>query len=113
MNSAEVVLPTPGPDAVLDYSKNDEWAVGMIVHELFSPTEECAPFAEMERPATYSDAGYVDAGISEHCKPFVQGLLRVAIVDRTAAPEASRQAKRYAHSNYLLDSVLAADCHVV
>ena len=32
----EITLPKPGPDVHLNYSKNDEWAVGMIAHELLS-----------------------------------------------------------------------------
>ena len=60
----EVTQPKPGPDVFLDYSKNDEWAVGMIGHELMSK-EGANPFADMEHPATYSDAGYQNGGISE------------------------------------------------
>lgn len=48
----EVTLPRPGPDVHLDYSKNDEWAVGMIGHELLSPPGG-TPFADMDHPATY------------------------------------------------------------
>jgi hypothetical protein len=32
----EVALLRPGPGAVLDYRKNDEWAAGMVLHELLS-----------------------------------------------------------------------------
>ena len=32
----EVVKPQPGPQTVLDYAKNDEWAVGMLLHALLS-----------------------------------------------------------------------------
>lgn len=38
----EVSLPEPGPDAFLDYEKNDEWAVGIVVHQLLSePCDLC------------------------------------------------------------------------
>ena len=45
----EVTLLRPGPGAVLDYRKNDEWAAGMVLHELLS-REGGAPFADMEHP---------------------------------------------------------------
>ena len=44
---------------VLNYSKNDEWGVGMILHELLSSAQEGTPFDDMERPGTFSDAGWV------------------------------------------------------
>eukprot|EP01052_Picozoa_sp_SAG31_P023998 SAG31_NODE_2014_length_6665_cov_2.737435_2_plen_1027_part_00 len=89
----EVTLPKPGPDALLDYSRNDEWAIGMVAHELFSPADQ-EPFANMEHPATYSDAGYNDEGIAQHCRPLVRSLLRVAVADRTGATEGSRKARQ-------------------
>lgn len=88
----EVTLPKPGPDTFLDYSRNDEWATGMIAHELFSKGDS-QPFGDMEHPATYSDAGYVDEGIAEHCKPLVRALLRVAVSDRIGAAEGSHAAR--------------------
>ena len=90
----EVSLPKPGPDAFLDYSRNDEWAVGMVSHELFSKSDAQVPFDDMEHPASYTDAGYTDEGIANNCKPFVKGLLRVAVADRLDAVEASRDAKQ-------------------
>ena len=89
----EITLPKPGPDVFLDYSKNDEWAVGMIGHELMSK-EGDTPFADMEHPATYTDAGYQDCSISERCRPLVAALLKVAVADRIDAVEGTRRAKR-------------------
>ncbi len=86
----EITLPEPGPDVCLDYSKNDEWAVGMIAHDLLS--NGGLPFLDMEHPATYSDAGYQGGGISEQCRPLVSGLLRVALSDRLDAKQGARQA---------------------
>eukprot|EP01043_Picozoa_sp_COSAG02_P027128 COSAG02_NODE_1585_length_11820_cov_3.247078_4_plen_963_part_00 len=89
----EITLPKPGPDVFLDYSKNDEWAVGMIAHELFS-RENCSPFADMDHPATYSDTGYRDETIPSVCQPLVSGLLRIAVANRLDATEGCRRAKR-------------------
>eukprot|EP01044_Picomonas_judraskeda_P020169 COSAG03_NODE_4420_length_1558_cov_1.750514_2_plen_402_part_01 len=89
----EVTLPRPGPDVFLDYSRNDEWAVGMIAHELLSQ-EGAVPFADMEHPATYSDAAYQEETIPQLCRPLVSGLLRVAVADRLDATAGSRRAKR-------------------
>ena len=65
----------------LDYSKNDEWAIGMIAHELLSQDSE-DPFADMEHPATYSDSSYREETISQLCRPLVSGLLQVVVADR-------------------------------
>jgi hypothetical protein len=100
----EVVLPKPGPDCVLDYSRNDEWAVGMVSHELLTP-DDATPFADMEHPATYSDAGYRDAGIPNYCKPIVRDLLCVDVMKRLDAAEGSRQAKQ------LLSLCMLEDTH--
>ena len=83
----EITLPRPGPGVVLDYSKNDEWAVGMIAHELLSKAEGAAPFPDMEHPATYSDAGYQEEEIPRLCRPLVSGLLRLAVPDRLDAAD--------------------------
>ena len=90
----EITLPKPGPDVHLNYSKNDEWAVGMIAHEILSKEDTATPFEDMEHPATYSDAGYSAASISEPCRPLVAGLLKVDPAERLDAAEASRQAKK-------------------
>ena len=89
----EITLPKPGPNVFLDYSKNDEWAVGMIAHELLSEQEDAAPFADMEHPRTYTDEGYQDVGISGQCQPLVSALLKVALADRLDAVEGSRRAR--------------------
>eukprot|EP01043_Picozoa_sp_COSAG02_P057691 COSAG02_NODE_7048_length_3211_cov_6.545951_1_plen_921_part_01 len=89
----EVTLPKPGPDVFLDYSKNDEWAVGMIAHELLSQ-EGCSPFPDMEHPATYSDMGYQQETIPQICESLVCGLLRIAVPDRLDAIEGCRRAQR-------------------
>jgi len=86
----EITLPEPGPDAFLDYSKNDEWAVGMIAHDLLSGG---TPFVDMEHPATYSDEGYQHGGIAERCRRLVSGLLKVALPERLDAADAARQAR--------------------
>ena len=89
----EITLPKPGPTAFLDYTKNDEWAIGMVAHELMSE-EDKVPFENMEKPATYADASYMDDTISERCKPLVSRLLKVNPADRIDAAEGSRQAKK-------------------
>ena len=89
----EVVLPKPGPDVFLDYSKTDEWGVGMIAHELLSNVDT-SPFPDMEHPATYSDAGYREDAIPRLSRPLVSALLRVSVSDRLAASDACRRAKR-------------------
>ena len=89
----EITMPKPGPDVFLDYSKNDEWAVGMIGHELLSKKGE-VPFPDMERPRTYTDETYQDDSISEQCKPLVASLLKVSVADRIDAAEGTRRAKR-------------------
>ena len=97
----EITLPKPGPHVFLDYSKNDEWAVGMIAHELLSQ-DGTNPFADMEHPATYSDVAYQDEAIPQRCRPLVSGLLRVVVSDRVDAAEGCRMVKR-------LERVLAED----
>ena len=47
----------------------------------------------MEHPATYTDAGYKDDSISEHCKPLVSGLLKLSPAGRLDATEGSRRAR--------------------
>ena len=89
----EVTLPKPGPDVFLDYSKNDEWAVGLVAHELLSQ-EGCSPFPDMEHPATYSDMGYQQETIPQVCRSLVCGLLRIAVSDRLDAIEGCRRAQR-------------------
>jgi hypothetical protein len=61
----EVILPRPGPDAFLIYEKNDEWAVGIVMHELLSAVGVCA-FRDMEHPRSFSDQTYLgeQAGVT-------------------------------------------------
>ena len=87
----EITLPKPGPRVFLDYSKNDEWAVGMIAHELLSQDEE--PFPDMEHPASYSDAVLQQASIPERCRPLVSGLLKVSLRERLDATQGVREAR--------------------
>jgi hypothetical protein len=45
----EVSLPRPGPESMLNYAKNDEWAVGLVAHELLS-LPGCFAFENMGDP---------------------------------------------------------------
>ena len=85
-------MPKPGPRVFLNYSKNDEWAVGMIAHELLSK-EGAEPFRDMEHPATYSDAGFQQGSIPKRCRPLASRLLRLKLEDRLGAAEGARLAK--------------------
>ena len=87
----EITLPEPGPEAFLDYSKNDEWAVGIIAHDLLSGGD--IPFADMEHPATYSDAGFQQGSIPKRCRPLASRLLKLKLEDRLGAAEGAQLAK--------------------
>ena len=88
-------MPQPGPGVVLDYSKNDEWAVGMVAYEMFvRGFDGCVPFEDMEHPATYTDDGYDDEAIADCAKPLVRSLLRVKVADRLSAVEGVHQTKQ-------------------
>ena len=89
----EITLPKPGPGVFLDYSKNDEWAVGMVAHELLSEGGE-APFPDLEHPASYSDRAYQHASIPERCRPLSSGLLKLEPKDRLGAAEGAQRAKQ-------------------
>ena len=75
----EVSLPKPGPTAYLDYSKNDEWAIGIVLHELLSPPNTPV-FTNMEHPRYYSDGGStgVSADVSVGLAGIVAELLRIS-----------------------------------
>jgi serine/threonine protein kinase len=88
----EVTLPQPGPGIFLDYEKNDEWAAGLVLHELAS-TAGHTPFADMEHPHTFSDHRYrnVDAASAGgKLAQVVRGLMRVDKAARLSSDAAAR-----------------------
>eukprot|EP01045_Picozoa_sp_COSAG04_P013669 COSAG04_NODE_982_length_9008_cov_3.598720_4_plen_513_part_00 len=91
----EITLPRPGPGVFLDYSKNDEWAVGIVAHELLSGGGG-TPFLDMEHPPTYSDAGYQDGGIPARSRPLVAGLPKFRAVGSAGRGECRATSRRTA-----------------
>jgi hypothetical protein len=87
----EVSLPRPGPGVYLYYGKNDAWACGIVLHELLT-MERVSPFADMEHPATYADAGYRPPSgptVPPALADTVAGLLRIDPAERLAAAAAA------------------------
>ena len=57
----EVATPRPGPRAVIDYEKNDDWAVGMLLHSMLAGRVQTAPFSSGDGdPRRFHEAGYVE-----------------------------------------------------
>eukprot|EP01051_Picozoa_sp_SAG22_P015911 SAG22_NODE_2153_length_2923_cov_2.212819_1_plen_775_part_10 len=85
----EVFLPQPGPGVFLDYSKNDAWALGRILHELLS-SDGHTPFDQILDPATYTDVGYrpVDQELVPSLADAVNGLLSVDPCKRLTTAQA-------------------------
>jgi serine/threonine protein kinase len=96
--SPEVSLPEPGPNAVLNYEKNDEWAVGMVLHEILSP-DGSTPFPDIDHPGTYSDTNYIPvrAPVCAGLAAVVRSLLRVDVCERSAAEDAVTQIDLWAY----------------
>ena len=73
----------PGPAAFLCYGKNDEWAAGIVLHELLSTAApgpvgfvSHRPFADFDNPGTYTDASYMDTD-----RPDTPPLLSATVRD--------------------------------
>jgi serine/threonine protein kinase len=78
----EVVLPAPGPRTFIDYSLNDDWAVGMLLHILLSGPAYANPFSSGEDPRRFVDGDYTPpdlsgGGYSEALGEIARGLLTV------------------------------------
>ena len=81
--------------------KSDEWAAGTVVHELLSTAllgpngfEPHRPFADFDRPETFTDAGYQDTdrpGTLQSLRSTVRELLRLEPADRLSALDASHR----------------------
>jgi hypothetical protein len=46
----EVVTARPGPRAVINYEKNDDWAVGMLLHAMLAGPPATNPFSSGDDP---------------------------------------------------------------
>ena len=73
----------PGSRAYIDYSKNDDWAVGMLLHAMLAgPERGSDPFCSGDDPRRFVDADYqcLDlraGGYSDTLGEVARGLLRV------------------------------------
>ena len=77
------MTPRPGPRTVIDYAKNDEWAVGMLGHSLLAGPPAPNPSSSGADPRRFADADYQPldlqaGGYSAALGEIVSGLLRVA-----------------------------------
>jgi serine/threonine-protein kinase Chk2 len=55
----EVMRPDPGPRTVIDYAKNDDWAVGMLLHQMLAGPAYTKPFGNDSDPKLFADSDYV------------------------------------------------------
>ena len=80
----------------MDYSKSDDWAVGLIAYQMLCGVERPPYNDEGEGPEAYDDEGwrpipeartasYASAGL---CRAIVKGLLRVDPVERLGVGKA-------------------------
>ena len=89
--SPEVVTPRPGPRTVIDYEKNDDWAVGMLLYSLLAGPAATNPFSSGDDPRRFADADYqpldlgAGGGYSEGLAEVARGLLRVNPAERMDA----------------------------
>ena len=87
----EVVTPRPGPRTVIDYEKNDDWAVGMLLYSLLAGPAATNPFSSGDDPRRFADADYqpldlgAGGGYSEGLAEVARGLLRVNPAERMDA----------------------------
>eukprot|EP01051_Picozoa_sp_SAG22_P009382 SAG22_NODE_779_length_7272_cov_146.237418_4_plen_262_part_00 len=96
----EIILQQPGSGQFLCYEKNDEWAAGIVVHELLSTAAPSAvgfvphrPFANFDHPETYADASYQETdrpGTLPLLRETVRELLRLDPATRLSALDAYR-----------------------
>ena len=95
----EIGLARPGPDAVLDYYKSDEWAVGLVLHQLLagaSHGHDSSVFAGFELGSGAlqnwlqdADSQYIPVAESTpRLAQVVRNLLRVRAEDRSCAKDA-------------------------
>jgi hypothetical protein len=76
------VIPKPGPRTKIDYSLNDDWAVGMLLHSMLSGPANGKPFSSGVDPKHFVDTDYQPpdlsvAGYSSVLGEIARGLLRV------------------------------------
>jgi serine/threonine protein kinase len=80
----EVVTPRPGPRTVIDYAKNDDWAVGMLLYAMLAgPGAPPDPFSSGDDPRRFADANYRpldlrNGGYADALGELVRGLLQVS-----------------------------------
>ena len=56
----EIATPKPG----LDYAKNDDWAVGMLLHALLSAPVQAQPFSCGEDPKSFADELFLPVDVA-------------------------------------------------
>jgi serine/threonine protein kinase len=80
----EVVTPRPGPRTVIDYAKNDDWAVGMLLYAMLAgPGAPPDPFSSGDDPRRFADVDYrpldlANGGYADSLGELVRGLLQVS-----------------------------------
>jgi len=86
----EVMTARPGPRAVINYEKNDDWAVGMLLHAILAGPPATNPFSSGDDPRRFADADYQPldlraGGYSPALGEIARGLLRVNPAERMDA----------------------------
>jgi hypothetical protein len=90
----EVVTPRPGPRTVIDFEKNDDWAVGMLLHSMLVGPPATNPFSSGDDPRRFVDADYQapdlrgGGGYSAALGDITRGLLQVDPAARMDVSEA-------------------------
>jgi serine/threonine protein kinase len=94
----EVVTARPGPRAVINYEKNDDWAVGMLLHSMLVGPPATNPFSSGDDPRRFVDADYQapdlargggdGGGYSAALGEITRGLLQVVPAVRMGVGEA-------------------------
>ena len=82
---------------MLDYTKNDAWAVGLIAYGMLSPQEQ-EPFGAQGDVRLYTDGDYQEIPLcySSVLRDIVRGLLAVDPHNRLSADQAIVRLKGYA-----------------
>ena len=82
---------------MLDYTKNDAWAVGLIAYGMLSPQEQ-EPFGAQGDVRLYTDGDYQEIPLcySSVLRDIVRGLLAVDPYNRLSADQAIVRLKGYA-----------------
>ena len=78
----EVATARPGPRTVIDYGKNDDWAVGMLLHSMLAGRAARDPFSSGDDPRRFVDDDYQpldlrEGGYSAALGEISRELLRV------------------------------------